>query len=282
MTKTILCGTDFSAPGTRAVEHAVRWAETLGAALEIVHVVTPIVASIPERSFLSELHASIRDDAEGKLEALVERHASRARVTGHVAEGHPDTELLRRAEERGADLIVLGAHGARGVVDAILGGTADRVARVSSISVLVVPSKAAAVVPRAIVVPTDLGAASQHALAVARELAGSFEATIDVVTGYVLPPFTDPSSVEARDRPRALGERLREVHAGLASERAHAIEGEPAIAIERLVERLDANLVVMAGGGRSRGSRWLLGSVTDRVLRSVAVPTLIVRERPSR
>lgn len=278
MARTILCGTDFSPASTRALEHAVLWAEKLGAALEIVHVVTPIVAMIPERSFLTELHQALRDDAEGKLDALVERHAARVRVSGHLAEGYPDAQILGRAKEIGAEVIVLGAHGARGAVDAILGGTVDRIARASPISVLVVPSSAPAAIARAIVVATDLGAPSQHALDVARGLATSFGATIDVVLGYELAPSTDASSPEARDRSRTLRAKLHEAHPGLADERAHALEAAPAAAIERLVLRLDAHLVVMAGGGRSRGSRFLLGSVTDRVLRTTAVPTLIVRD----
>ncbi|MFO0683374.1 MAG: universal stress protein [Sandaracinus sp.] len=278
MARTILCGTDFSPAGTRVVEHAALWAEKLGAALEIVHVVTPIISMIPERSFLSELHETIRDDAEGRLDAIVEGLGSRVRVTGHLAEGHADREILERAKQVGADLVALGAHGARGAADAILGGTVDRIVRTSAISVLVVPSNAPVALPRAIVVPTDLGAPSQHALAWARDLAAPFAATVDVVTGYSLPALADASSPEARDRSRTLRAKLHEVHPGLADERVHAIEAEPATAIERLVLRLDAHLVVMAGGGRSLGSRLLLGSVTDRVLRTLAVPTLVVRE----
>lgn len=277
MIRTILCGTDFSPAASRTLEHAVLWAERLGATLEIVHVVTPLVSAIPERSFLSELHATLRDDAEGKLDALVERTGARVRARGHLAEGYADQQLLARAKEIGADVIALGAHGARGVADAILGGTVDRVTRASSISVLVVPSDAPPVVPRAIVVPSDLGPPSGHALDVARTLAAPFGATLDVVEGYTVPHFADASSPEARDRAHALRAKLHAAYPELEAERVHAIEADAATAIERLVLRLDAQLVVMAGGGRSVGSRLLLGSVTDRVLRTLRVPTLVVR-----
>ncbi len=41
--------------------------------------------------------------------------------------------------------------------------------------------------------------------------------------------------------------------------------------------RADADLVVMATHGRSGVSRWIWGSVADRLLRSLRVPVLIVR-----
>ncbi len=39
----------------------------------------------------------------------------------------------------------------------------------------------------------------------------------------------------------------------------------------------DADLIIMATHGRSGISRWVLGSVADRVLRSSCVPVLMVR-----
>jgi nucleotide-binding universal stress UspA family protein len=51
-------------------------------------------------------------------------------------------------------------------------------------------------------------------------------------------------------------------------------------AAEKLVEyarKNDIDLIVVATHGRSGVSRWVMGSVADRLLRSVSVPVLMVR-----
>lgn len=52
--------------------------------------------------------------------------------------------------------------------------------------------------------------------------------------------------------------------------------GKPALEIRKYTENNDIDLVVMATQGRSGIDRFLLGSVTEKVIRSVDVPVLAV------
>lgn len=61
-----------------------------------------------------------------------------------VADGRASVEILREAEERGCDLIVMGSHGRRGLLEVLLGGTAARVSRDSKVPVLIVGGSATA------------------------------------------------------------------------------------------------------------------------------------------
>ncbi len=58
---------------------------------------------------------------------------------------------------------------------------------------------------------------------------------------------------------------------------AKVIEGRVADSLAGYAEKNDIGLIIIATHGRSGISRWVLGSVADRVLRSACVPILMVR-----
>ena len=55
------------------------------------------------------------------------------------------------------------------------------------------------------------------------------------------------------------------------------LEGVPHEEIEKYAERRDVDLIVVGSRGKSGIERRLLGSVTDRLLRTVSVPVLVIR-----
>jgi nucleotide-binding universal stress UspA family protein len=59
--------------------------------------------------------------------------------------------------------------------------------------------------------------------------------------------------------------------------RAEIIYGKPAEAISEYVTKNGIDLVVIATHGRSGVSRFVWGSVADKILRSVCVPVLMIR-----
>ena len=61
----------------------------------------------------------------------------------------------------------------------------------------------------------------------------------------------------------------------------HAREGAPTDVILSLVEETHADLIAIAPTGQHRLASWLLGSVTDRVVRTSPVPVLVLRDGTS-
>jgi len=55
------------------------------------------------------------------------------------------------------------------------------------------------------------------------------------------------------------------------------VPGRPHEEIVRFAETEQVDIVVMCTRGHSGVSRWMVGSVADRVARSVNVPVLLVR-----
>ena len=62
---------------------------------------------------------------------------------------------------------------------------------------------------------------------------------------------------------------------GIATETS-VVSGEPAEVILDYVKKNPVDLIVMSTHGRSGVTRWLLGSVADRVIRYSTVPVLII------
>jgi len=155
MFTNILVATDLSETSGRALAVAVQLARDHGAALRILHVVHD-VASEPwaiEAAGVDfgALTAEVRDRAERDLAACVARiNPAPERMTAEVLVGRPAAEIIRRAADLHADLVVVGSHGRGPLGRVFLGSVADRVLRESGCPVLVVrPAPAAAAVHNA-------------------------------------------------------------------------------------------------------------------------------------
>ncbi len=59
--------------------------------------------------------------------------------------------------------------------------------------------------------------------------------------------------------------------------KSEIIVGEPVHSLADFAEKNGVDIIIMATHGRSGISRWVWGSVADRLLRTVCVPTLMVR-----
>ena len=86
-------------------------------------------------------------DAQRKwAEEALEARAAETRVAGVPARwkltaGVPFDAIVRAAEEEGADMIVMGTHGRRGIEGLLLGSVANRVVRLAGCPVLTVREK---------------------------------------------------------------------------------------------------------------------------------------------
>ena len=140
-----------------------------------------------------------------------------------------------------------------------------------------------------ILVPTDFSPASAHALRYARELADAFGASLHVLH-VVENPFAPGAFMEMYTPPPGdylvmleteAGKHLDSVLTEEEKVRYSAVLalriGTPAQQIlEYLQEHGAIDLVVMATTGRGGVARLMLGSVTDRLVRSAPCPVLTI------
>jgi nucleotide-binding universal stress UspA family protein len=138
--KHILCPVDFSLNSLDGVASALGLALEADARLTLLHVVEmPPITGTAEDLRIGELAAAAGKTAAERLEALIPDDArTYCNVETSVVEGRAHREILRQADERASDLIVMGVRG-RGAVDLLVfGSTTHSVIRAARCPVLIV------------------------------------------------------------------------------------------------------------------------------------------------
>lgn len=277
----LLAATDLSAPARHAVERAAFVARETGAALDLVHVTSlapleklrRLVAAIPD-----ELEQRMLDAAGQELRelaaALQRQHGVCAGV--HLGAGPLLSELTRYADERAADLVVLGARGANFMRHLLLGSTAERMASRTSRPLLVV-KQAAHERYRSLLVPVDFSPSSLPALRHARAIAPSAEIILLHIfevpfEGKLRVAGVDDETIQ-RYQIAAEQEALQKLQrlcdqAGWKPRDARrmVLRGDP---LQRIIEQeqeQDCDLIVMGKHGESLLEQLFLGSVARHVL----------------
>ncbi|WP_210485323.1 universal stress protein [Microvirga antarctica] len=144
MYRNILVATDGSSLSGRAVEHGAGLAEELGAKLFVLTVTERFHVFAVEADQLEETPTSFKRQMKMAADrALSEATAIASRVGMdptpiHVEDDAPYAAIIRTAEERRCDVIVMASHGRGGLSAFLLGSETMKVLAHSKIPVLVV------------------------------------------------------------------------------------------------------------------------------------------------
>ena len=140
----ILVPTDFSPDADAPFAYALELAGSLGASVDLLHVVeNPMAAGVwSSEMYTSELvglQINLVRDAKERLRRCPPVIAGvRFGVSRHVRTGNPAVEIVEMAHERASDLIVMGTAGRTGLSHVLAGSVAERVVRTSPCPVMVV------------------------------------------------------------------------------------------------------------------------------------------------
>ena len=144
MFRSIVVGTDGSDTAKKAVAAAVDLAKEIGAELDIVCAYEPVPQSrlrAESRQAPEDLQWMInpREDVEATLrDAAEDLEETGIRVETFAREGDPADAILDVAEERGADLIVVGNKGMTGAKRFLLGSVPNKISHHAPCSVLII------------------------------------------------------------------------------------------------------------------------------------------------
>lgn len=138
----ILIAIDFSENSDYAFDYALTLARQFQAEMTIMHVINEPVDLrgfyVPHISF-EQLEKEIEEGAEKMMEKFCQaKLAGFPNYKTAIISGIPYEEIIRKAEETGTSLIVLGTHGRTGLDHLIFGSTAERVVRSASCPVLTI------------------------------------------------------------------------------------------------------------------------------------------------
>jgi len=143
MFKHILVPVDGSETSLQALSKAAGLAQAFGSEITAVYVLDPYPFTGVGADFAygqAQYLSAATAEANTALEAVkTQMSAAGVPVKTMVGEGHAVHEgIVRVADSVGADLIVMGSHGRRGLEKLVLGSVAQRVLTAARIPVLVV------------------------------------------------------------------------------------------------------------------------------------------------
>ena len=287
----ILIGTDLSDAADEAIRQGVAQLRSPSDEFALCHV-------LPE----PQLRALFPQEHERDLEALLElqpkvAEALRAQVerlfgsnarpfSTFVEQGSDYAELIRRAEQWRADLLVVGNHGRSGISRFFSRSVAEHVVRYATCRVLIARQRPKGVV----LVATDLSDPSRPAIEAGAQEAARRQSPLVVlhVTETLswgtqpamallgINPITEPLDITAERAQLA-----RQIIEG-ALERFGAkgeiriVDGDPGTEILRSIEELSAELLVVGTRGRGSVARVMLGSVAANLVQSAPCSVLAV------
>jgi nucleotide-binding universal stress UspA family protein len=223
----------------------------------------------------------VRLETDRYMHAVENRLAGEGfRVRRAVVEGVAADTILEVADREKPSLIAMSTHGRSGLSRFVLGSVAEKVLRASAYPVLLVRSFAghAPVRPvelpfKRVLVPVDGSELSLRVVPALAEILKPADARAVLlhVTEQPAPHWT-PSNVPFEKAAHELGDACIPA--------THEVRvGDPATEILKACHDLHCDMIAMTTHGRTGLSRWVLGSVTEKVLRHSEVPLLVVRAR---
>jgi nucleotide-binding universal stress UspA family protein len=300
MFKHILCPVDFSEASEHAIKYAIALARIHRADLTALHVCAPPLTTpvLPPAGSGSQAADEVRLLGT-EVAALFEDATRRGlRVDAVVGCGQPAREILTRAADLPADVIVLGTHGAGGFEHLVLGSVAEKVVRKATCPVFTVPPQAQFNVEapfKKLVCAVDFSewslAALEEACAIAEESRGTVTAVHVIEWPWAEPPQADVDGIPAAQAAALLEYRryqetmarsrldatVKEVARDRCPVVARVLHGKPYIEVLCSAERERADLIVIGVHGRNALDVFFFGSTTHQVVRRAPCPVLTLR-----
>ena len=234
---------------------------------------------------------------ESYLKKVAEKYFTTPnRVTVAVERGEPAAVIVDCAKNDPASLIAMATHGVSGVRRWLLGSVASKVIQTAvNPQLLIRPVEDSAPSTKAglgsLIVPLDGSTLAETVLPHVASLARQMKLRVRLIQVYTLPKsafvvadgmfdqgpavFRDALRKEAEGYLGAKAEQLRAE--GVEQITTGAVEGDAAGEIIDSARAAPDNLIAMSTHGRSGVTRWVLGSVAERVIQHSGDPVLIIR-----
>lgn len=291
----IIAATDLSSRAQVALVRGAYLAMEQDAELIALHV---IPGAEDDQTFLDALRlepviaatvkARIVQAATSELEHHLTALPLTPRVRTEVQAGAPYLQIIKRAREQDAQVVVMGAHGEQFARELLFGTVTERVIRSGDRPVLV--AKQSPQGPyRKVLVAVDFSDTSCDALHLALRFAPQaaisalhvYEVWYEprlrgIMTEDQLAAVTEQHGRQARKNMEAF---LRRCNAGERKIRRIIRRGYPGRVITRVAAATDADLIAMGTHGLGGLRHVLLGSVAEHVLREARSDVLIVRPK---
>lgn len=288
--RQIMVTLDLTSMDKLAIKYASFMAQKLKPeALTFVHIIESYNLPSEVSDFFKDLEEPIdqiiRKELNAEVSDLYEGPAETA-VNIEVVEGNPTDALLRQADEKNVDLVVMGKKtGFKG--KGILTG---KIVRLIHCSALILPESSRFQVEK-IQVPVDFSKYSQVALRQAMQLADIFQASIVAQHVYGIPTHYYPyiSATERMDKPiekqarRDFDKFLKKIASPKPDIRCVFMKDEGSDISQRIYDLAieeGTDLIVIGSKGLTDAASYLIGSTAEKLTAyDKTVPLLIYKDK---
>ena len=302
--------------GSELAEQVLPYVKALAKAYQspicLLRVFDPVPAELGDELhgvYLDQIATAFRNAAETYLEQIATKLKELDLPVSVVShEGGAAAFIISEAEKTPGTLIAMATHGRSGVTQWLLGSVTDRVLHATSCPLMIVRAKPqeefnakdrnGGVTLKTIIVPLDGSQLAERILPHAAYLAKGLDLPVTLVrvTNQIdqyLSMAGDPmegignidtslaedmvrqGDADAEKYLQGVKEELGRL--GVTNTKEIVIRGRADTVLVDLAQSTPDSLVAMTTRGRSGVARWVLGSVTDRVVRHSGDPVLVVR-----
>ena len=279
----ILVPLDGSAIAEKALPHARALGRTLEIPITLITVIETAAHFSTKKAYLDTLIEGGVRNSEEYLKKI-SKTFSGAAVQYRVEKGRAEDAIIMNAAADNGTLITMATHGRSGLGRWLLGSITEKVVRGANNAVLVVraneeTSSEGEAAPGSIIVPLDGSTQAESVLLYVVELAKAFHAKVTLLRSYSLKqiifsfeqyhPDLDELKGELRwEAMSYLDEKVAELKSrGLIDVFCSVTEGDAAETIIEMGKGAQNTLIVMSPHSGSIIKHWVLGSVTEKVLR---------------
>jgi nucleotide-binding universal stress UspA family protein len=220
-----------------------------------------------------------------------------ASLETRVRHGHPAEEILREAEEHPTELVVVGAQGRSGLARFFLGSVAERVVRHSPCSVLLARPLEGEL--RKLILGVDGSRYAARAVEWIRQFPLPPDCQVRLVmvlpfledlirARMIMPPYpVDPQEATAfaeqqrREGQEQLDQLAASLNASAIPADTEIRHGDPSLGLLDVAREQEADLIVVGSHGLDAIERFVMGTVSEKVMRHAHCSVLVVKQAAS-
>ncbi len=283
MNERILVPLDGSPLAEQVLPYVSILGKAFGSSVNLFRVFDPVPEEMSDPAhgiYIDRLASAVRNTAIEYLERIKNSAAELGdAVSTSAHEGDAASLIVNEAAKDPNTLIAMSTHGRSGITRWVMGSVTDKVLRATTNPLLIVRARpqegseqsSASVHIDNLVVPVDGSPRAEEVLPHLVALSKSIGGMVSLVR---VVPSRDGES-EANTYVSEVAARLRQEGVSLVEDQVR--QGEPAGELLDMLQSSPHTLVAMTTRGRSGLERWVLGSVTDRVVRHSGTPVLVIR-----
>jgi nucleotide-binding universal stress UspA family protein len=290
--KRILVTLDGSELAERALVPALALAAVMLAKVFFIKVAIPLSLNLDPKHYQRIIELR-QDEANRYLRSVQARFSSSTvDIETQVLVGRAAMSILKYAQEKEINLIVMSSHGRSGVNRWIYGSVADKVLHNAPCAKVIIHPQVI-IEPfsiKRILVPLDGSSIAEQALEPASALAEAVSAELMFLQMKTVPKvFVQPvpgwpgldAAMDAAEQEtdaylQGVQAAMRDSPVSTSSQTATGLAAEGIIDI---ADSQQVDLIVMCSHGPSGIERWLFGSIAEKVLRGTNCLTLFIHDQ---